>query len=443
MHVLRYISLLCIILSACAFSQSKDSVLIGGNYKVVIDSIRIKGNQKTKDFIILRELTFKEKDTLTTSIAEYNRDRVYSLSLFGTVEIIPYQFNDHITAYIIVEESWYIWPIPFAELKDKDWKKVSYGLDLSVKNIFGYNERFNARVTLGFDPSYYLFYSNPVIDRSNKYIFSSEFSYSTIENKSKLAEKLAGKNFEQKFINVQAGIGKRISLYEWASAYLGFSYVESPFYAKGISASNVKIDRIPFLSVGYVYDTRDLAQFAKKGLLLSGNGIFKGLSIDKVAYEVLNLDFRGYKELFTDIFGKARLATRNTFGNEVPYYDYSFLGYGERVRGYSNDIMEGENYYFFSLEAFTPIIREMRISFEWVPLLPKSLLIYKFALYAQAFADAGLAYNYGSKINANRTQKGYGAGLTFLILPYDMARIEFAVNEFRNSELRVELGISF
>lgn len=443
MLIFRYIILLSITLCFYAFAQTKDSVLIGGNYKIKIDSIKIKGNNKTKDFIILRELTFKEGDTLTTAKAEYNRDRVYSIALFGNVEIIPFQYSDHVTAYIIVEESWYIWPIPFAELKDKDWKKLSYGLDLLVKNFFGNNERFRARISLGYDPSYYLSYSNPVIDNSNKYLFNSEFNYSKIQNRSKKAEYLAGKSFDQKFISTQIGLGKRISLYQYANITAGFSYIETPFYLNRISASNDRIDRMFYFGLGYTYDTRDLAQFPKKGLLYSGNLAIKGLAINQINYQILNFDIRAYKELITDIYGKVRLTTRNLIGSNIPYYDYSYLGYGERVRGNSHKIEEGENYYLFSIETFTPIIKEFRVSFDWVPLLPKELLIYKVALYAQAFGDAGLIYNYNEHINFGKTERGYGAGLTLLILPYDMMRVEFAVNEFRNSELLVELGISF
>lgn len=443
MHIFRYIILLSIVLSLSAFPQIKDSVLIAGNYKIKIDSIKVKGNNKTKDFIILRELNFKEGDTLTTSKAEYNRDRVYSLSLFGIVEILPYQFSDHITAYVVVEESWYIWPIPFITIKDKDWKKLSYGMDLEIKNLLGYNERLRANVSLGYDPSYYLSYSNPVIDPSNKLLFTSELSYSKVKNKSKEADSLIHHQFDQKVISGMIGIGNRLSLYQYLNVSMGLTYTETPFYFTRISASGQRIDRTFFVGVGYSYDTRDLVQFPKKGLYFSSALSLKGLGINNINYQVINMDIRGYKELFHDLFGKLRFTTRNTSGSTIPYYDYSYLGYGERVRGNSNNIREGENYFLFSAETYMPIIKDIRISFEWIPIIPKELLIYRVALYVQAFGDAGLVYNYSERVNFNRIQRGYGAGLTLLILPYNLLRIEYAINEFRNSELLVDLGISF
>ena len=79
----------------------------------------IRGNIITDEFILLRELTFAKGDILTPAAASYNRDRIYSLSIFNKVEINPVIYNGKTCAVIYVEESWYIWPIPFAELKDR------------------------------------------------------------------------------------------------------------------------------------------------------------------------------------------------------------------------------------------------------------------------------------------------------------------------------------
>ena len=71
------------------FAQGTDSTVITGTYSVKIDTIIIRGNDITEDFIILRELTFKQGDTLTDKKASYNKDRVYSLDIFNQVKIFP------------------------------------------------------------------------------------------------------------------------------------------------------------------------------------------------------------------------------------------------------------------------------------------------------------------------------------------------------------------
>ena len=53
-----------------------DTLYFKGDYSVVIDSIVIKGNDQTEDYIILRELTVGVGDTLNPKLAEYNRERI-------------------------------------------------------------------------------------------------------------------------------------------------------------------------------------------------------------------------------------------------------------------------------------------------------------------------------------------------------------------------------
>ena len=43
----------------------------------------------------------------------------------------------------------------------------------------------------------------------------------------------------------------------------------------------------------------------------------------------------------------------------------------------------------------------------------------------------------------NKFNSGYGFGITFLILPYQILRVEVAFNEQIKSQLIFELGISF
>jgi len=109
-------------------------------YPVKVDSITIIGNEITEPEIILRELTFKTGDIVTEENLEYNKDRIYSLGIFTRVDLLI-NIEDNLNKLIIyVEESWYIYPIPFAELKDKDWDKISYGINLILFSTLGHPE---------------------------------------------------------------------------------------------------------------------------------------------------------------------------------------------------------------------------------------------------------------------------------------------------------------
>ncbi len=424
-------------------AQDSDSSQMLSPLKVKVDSITIIGNDITEEDIILRELTFETGDEIDHNILAFNKERIYSLGIFNRVELYPLQFESKNVIVILVEESWYIYPIPFIELKDKDWDKVSYGMDFSIRNFRGRNETLRARLALGYDPSLYLAYYVPYLIRSEAISFSIETMYRDIRNKSRIADSLYGKIFDQKFINNYLVLGKRFGVYHRASFNIGFSYVETPFYLKGISASNGRIDRQFSIGAAYMYDTRDLIQYPKEGILAWISYEMKGLGIEDINYQILNVDFREYRKLVGDLTAKWRFTSRMTFGKLIPFYDHSYIGFIERIRGHFTTEQEGNDYYISSLELFHPIFKDVHISFDNIPLLPKELFSYRIGLYAQLFLDTGATRFRGNPLRSRDFLTGYGAGLTLLLLPYNILRIEFALDEYRNHEIIFDLGISF
>lgn len=439
-HLLLFI---IIVFSPKAFSQGSDSTVITGNYSVKIDTIIIKGNNITEDFIIFRELTFKQGDTLTLSQASYNKDRVYSLDIFNQVKIYPVSYKNKIFVIIDVVESWYIWPIPFADLKNGDWNKISYGIDLAVKNFRGMNETVRLKAGLGYDPSLTFNYIIPVLNFKENIYLDTKLSYNFVENKSIIAEQKYGSVFNQKMINAQVTLGKRISLFHNITITAGYNYIETPLYFQGLNASDERIDRLIFVGAGYIFDTRDLAQFPRNGILSSIDVLLKGLGLRNINYQIYTFDFREYRPLFWDIFGKWRFTTRLTTGKSIPYYDYSVLGYDERIRGYVHEVKEGNDFYLTSLEFYHAIIKDKYISFEFIPVVPKQFLTYRIALYTQIFGDAGAVRQRGRSLSIRDFNSGFGFGFTFLVLPYNILRTELAFNDKLNSELLINLGISF
>ncbi|MEJ2507732.1 MAG: BamA/TamA family outer membrane protein, partial [Ignavibacteriaceae bacterium] len=327
----KLIVIMCCV-STIIKGMNTDTLFYKGNYSVVIDSIVIEGNDITENYIILRELTFKRGDTLNPKLASYNRERIYSLDIFNEVKLKPFEYENKNFLLITIEESWYIYPIPFITLKDRDWSKLSYGLRLRLKNFRGRNETLSGIFGLGYDPSFNFFYTNPNLVYSLDLFASLQLGYAEINNESKIAEELADNDFTQKLYYGKFIFGKRFGLYHRLSVSLGLDYIETPFYIKGISASNQRIDRTIILGFTYNYDTRDLAQYATNGIFALVNYEFKGMGINNVDYKISYLDFREYRRLFGDLTGKWRFATRHTNG-KVPFYDNSFIGLRERLRG--------------------------------------------------------------------------------------------------------------
>ncbi len=436
--------LIIILLKTCLiYAQMQDTVKYSDDYSVIVDSIKIIGNETTKEFIILREVTFSVGDTLTPELAKYNRDRIYSLGIFNFVEVFPETVNNKNYAVISVEEGWYIYPVPFLEIRENDWNKLSYGAILVVKNFRGRNETISLSGAFGYNPFLRLMYYNPYLLREEDLFFNVSMTYGTTANKSSTAAALYGKDFDQKNIGGSVQLGKRFGLYQRLALNLGYSYVETPFFIKGISASDSRIDRAPLVSLAYSYDTRDLAQFPRKGLFGSASVEWKGLGISGINYNIVRFDFREYRPLVGDLNAKWRFTTRLTGGKLVPFYDLSYIGFDERIRGHYTEELEGNNYYIGSMELYYPLLKDIHVNLDFIPLLPKSLLSYRIAFYAELFGDAGAAKFKGESLSINDFRSGYGGGITFLILPYNVVRFEIGLDEYRNTEFILNVAVSF
>ena len=425
-----------------SYCQQSDTLFYSGNYSFIIDSIQFRGNDITEEFIIQRELNVRIGDTLTAKLADYNRERVYSLGIFNEVKLIPYSFEGINYLLINLEESWYIYPLPFLTLKDKDWNKLSYGVAVKIANFRGRNETLRGRLALGYDPSLSFSYSNPNLVHRLDLFTTFQIGFTKVNNKSSTAEELAGTDFDHNFYFGKIIFGKRFGLFHRASVSLGFDYIETPFFIKGISASNQRIDRTFILGIGYSYDTRDLRQYSKNGMAFSASYEFKGMGINNINYRVGYLDFREYRPIFGNLISKWKLAARLTNG-DVPFYDYSYLGLGQRVRGHWNTQTEGNDLFFGSLEFDYWILDDYRLNLDWIPLLPKSLLSYRVGLIWQFFADTGTTRLNGEALALKKFDTGYGTGISILLLPYFTMRIEYAVNEQFIGQWIFDVGAAF
>lgn len=439
----KYLVFTFLILTGILSAQIPDSISVSKLYPFRVDSISIKGNEQTEEFIITRELTFNVGDTISAEVVQFNRERIYSLGLFAHVYVYPVVRNSVNILEIVVEEGWYIYPVPFVTVKEKDFKKLSFGIYLKINNFRGRNEEINAVTAFGYDPAYSLNYYNPNLIGKEDFFLRTGIIYSDVNNKSPSAEILYGEKFSQKFFRLNFLIGKRLSLFHKLYVSAAYNYYETPKYISGINVSGEKIDRFPELQLGYEFDSRDLIQFPRNGIFASATYAFKGLGLNSINFNVARIDFREYRKIFGSLFSKWRFAARFTQGNEIPFYDYSILGIDEKVRGYFTRKTEGNHFYFTSVELFYPIIEELNLNFDFIPIIPEQLLKFRIALYSQLFGDAGTTQYKNQPLSINRFISGYGAGLTLLVLPYNILRIEYALDNFGNPEWIFDLGVSF
>jgi outer membrane protein assembly factor BamA len=422
-------------------SDSTSVLSIFPDSTLVVDSIIIVGNKTTKPFVILREMLLHSGDLISKEAVEYDKDRIYSLQLFNSVEIRLETIQPPKTNLIVeVNERWYIYPFPVWGIKDRDWKKFYYGLGIINTNFRGRNEKISATGTFGYEPSFNIYYRNPQINYSRDVFLETSLSYSRAENKSRTAKYLSG-DYHQHFISMFTTLGKRVGNFNSFSASAGYQIVILSENRYGRLLNPWGKDAYPVFSLGYRYDTRDLNDYSFSGTLINFQVSKYGLFQPNINYWRYSLDYRRFIPMLPRLVLAARTFTSVSGGGRIPNYNHLYLGYSERIRGHYSELYEGEKIIGASAELRYIILRPRYFSLDGV-FMPE-FSVWKFGVVAALFGDAGTTWYKQNHLALNNFVKGYGAGLHF-ILPYGFVlRTEYAFNEYRDGEFIFDLSATF
>ncbi|MBS4028552.1 MAG: hypothetical protein KGZ58_07935 [Ignavibacteriales bacterium] len=434
-------------ISFFAVARSQTKLLVSGSTirPTFIRNITISGNEKTEEYVIRRELTFTNGDTLKAGLLAYNKNRIYSLGLFNKVELLPQPIeNDSVDLEISVVERWYIFPFPLFGIYEGDWDKIFYGGGIIHSNFRGRNEKLVGSFTLGYNPSFNLYYFNPLLKEQPDIFWESQIFIKRVHSKNILSLS-RGNEYDEKHYTLSSNIGRRFDLFRRVSIGGEYNSVTVTPYKPGRTYSTNGKDNYFTVKANYSYDTRDLANYTLYGVWFRSSIAKVGLTATGVNFTRGAMDYRRFIPMKLDSNYSVTLAMRlfSTFsdGNNLPQYEHVFFGYSERLRGYFNTIFEGDNLAGASMEFRFPLLQPKIYHLSFVPVTQFSLA--RFGLYFALFGNIGAVQYQPLKLNEFVFAKGYGAGLHF-ILPYDFVlRTEFALNELRKSELIVDLGTSF
>lgn len=394
----------------------------------VIDTIIVTGNEHTKEYVILNEMTLKPGSKATPEAIEFDRNRIYSLGLFTSVDIF-YDTREGVRFLNVnVGERWYLIPVPVIGFRDGELKKLFFGGGLLHNNVSGRNQRLFALIVFGYNPSLSLSFSNPLIDRDNRLFFSGGLSYSRIRNQSKIASEVTG-DFDERHYDINITLGKRFNLYALAGVTLGSQIVDIDNYQPGRTVSPTGRDWFLYGTMSFAYDSRDLREYASRGQYLSLYITKYGFGESDVNHTRIGADLREYVPLPLDLVFASRVYGTIVSGGLVPTYSRAYFGYGERIRGYFNTVFEGENLLGTTVELRYPLLKARTINVTALP-LPAEFSVWRFGISLSLFGDAGLTWFRGDTIRLGSFASGYGAGVIFL-LPYSyVVRTEYAFNEY-------------
>ncbi len=409
----------------------------------VVDKIEIIGNERTEEFVILRELSFTIGDTVNSEILFFSRERVFSLGIFTKVTIKLDEKDNANVVVIYIEESWYIFPVPFFVIREKTFDRTSYGISLKYKNFRGRNETIRATISLGYDPFYSMQYENPLLIPSADISFYFSGAIGTFVNKSVFLDAVNGSSFNFESFLCSTTFGKRVNKQNNFFVSLAYSRIKAPFkILSGYMASGTLIDEIFSAGISYIFDSRDLRQFATSGSYFQLSYMLNGIGNNTISYNNMGIDVKSYREIYNSLMIKGRMSGRHIFGENIPFYSYSRLGYTYYTRGNRYLVREGNTMLLSSVELSYPILPEWNFAMD-LPVLPNSLTRTRIAIHLGAFVDVATVFSVGDKVYLNDFNSGYGFGITVLFLPYNIFRFEYAFNEMGKGEFLLETGISF
>ncbi len=407
----------------------------------IVDTVIVIGNEKTKESVILREMTLKQGAEATPEALEWDRGRIYSIGLFTRVDVNVVPFEGKNMLIVDVNERWYIIPLPLFGFRDGDPKKPYFGAGLLHNNFRGLNQKLFGSVVFGYNPSLALSFSDPWIDREHDLFFSAGLSHSRIKNRSTLPSGVVP-DFEELHYDVNSTLGKRFTLYQTLAINLGYRILKVTQQAPGRTVSPDGVDNFLYGSVIFTYDSRNLRDYTTSGTYASAYITKYGFGESELSFTRFGLDLRRFSPLPLDLTLATRFHGSVVSGSVVPTHVRAYFGYGERIRGYFRNVFEGENMAGASVELRIPILQPQTVMFTAIP-MPREFSVWRLGLSAELFGDAGTTWFRGQNVSMNAIRSGYGGGLIFL-LPYDVVvRTEYAWNDRRRGQFILGIRSAF
>ncbi len=454
----------------CCFSiLFKISFGNNANGHVIIDRITIEGNFKTKERLILRELSIRPNDTISFksifSVLEKNEQQLFNTGLFLEVEILLKDWNNnHVTAYITVVERWYVFPAPILELADRnfnvwweemgrDLSRLDYGIRFRHNNLSGRGDRLKLVTQFGFTQKFELYYKSPYFNKQQTlavqpfihFSRTKQIPYATIDNKQPFYEHpdfvrdrfYSGVDF---FYRRSINYKHTLSL-EFDQNKIGdtVATMNKDFFLEGRV-----FQRFFELNYSFEEDHRDVRYYPLSGrhfeleLNQKGLGIFNDLSMTSITAS-LGL----YKPLGQKVYAASQLKSKISFPRKQPYYNQLAFGYRQDfVRGYELYVIDGQHYSLFKstvkyqlFNGFQSKLKSNAFSkFSTIPL----------GTYIKAYLDIGYVhdeYYFAQNPLNNELLIGGGIGVDFVTY-YDMVlRVEFSINKLNEKGLFLHFKI--
>ncbi|MBP6686303.1 MAG: hypothetical protein KA160_00490 [Lacibacter sp.] len=449
--------------------------------EMIIRSVAVHGNKKTKEYIILREVPFRQGSKMLSNqmeeLIEQARVNVFNTQLF--LEVIP-----SITAWdeknvdisFEVKERWYLFPFPYFKLVDRNvnqWlveqnrslERVNYGLKLNWDNVSGRRDKLNFNFINGYTREYSIFYEQPFADKKLEkgflggvyYKQSRQMSYATDSNKQVFfpVNNSQINEFVRTTFKMEAGFTIRKGVNHRHAFRLSYFNESIPDTISRLIAQNSLKGFLPYFNNNktrqqfgefiytYQYYNANNIVYPWKGFIFNGSFTQRGLGV-----KGMNLwQFSGKAGRFFQLTKKTSAAAVGYYLVKVPFkqpmYNIGALGYGDWfLRGLEYYVIDGVQAGILKTTVRQEIMNLNVPTFFFKNEKYKKI---PFKIIAKVYGDIGASHlpAYTNSILNNRFLYTYGAGIDVLSYYDFVARFEYSFNQLGEKGLFLHVRRDF
>lgn len=438
--------------------------------RLPIHSITIKGNRRTKMYIIQRELHFKTGDSLTAGTLEkeleQGRRQVYNTTLFDLVKIDAVVLdNNELDIAVQLREKWYLYPTPQIQMADRNFNewwdtykrsfdRINYGIKFTQENLSGRRDKLRIILINGYSRNISFMYSNPYSNKKltdgfaigGGYSQNREVAYKVSSSDSlkylnrlifyptkPVGQKWQPGVFVRNSWYLSAGYSIRRGLFRRHLISAGYSFikVDDSVIIKNPHYFNLSGNSANLFDIGYTYQYTDLDNVTNplKGLAGYVNITKRGFNW-KGGVNMLTLEgaISPYWNLGKNWYLNSQLWGRLRLPFDQPYLNQRGLGYGENyLRGTEAYVIDGVATALFKTTLRKKLVA-FNVPFKYFPRLTNRI---PFIIYGKTYFDMGYAYNkkqYYSYLN-NRFLYSGGVGIDIVSIYDFTAKFELSFNQ--------------
>ena len=390
-----------------------------------LEEIKIIGNEHTQNDIILREIQHPIPGEYDSTLVREDRNRIYNLGLFSTVEIE--QVDSTYTIFLV--ETFRYFPIPIVDFNEaKGW---SYGGGIVFLNFRGMNEKLTIGGIIGEETTYFLDFRDPWIAGDHVSLSGSVYQFHT-------KNPVYSYYYNERGFNIGTGFYK--NEFHKIKIQTGFEYAAiDTSEVNEKSNENQKVIPLKYKYIKgeftYRYDTRDIYLDPTAGVLITLNLNPKFSIGETENYHLFQIKYLKYFQLSRGFFNPVlSLETRLLLqqSESFPIFAHQYLGGEDFVRGYSPlpdknaeeiaHLIEGYNIFYHTVQLQHTLIKKNDYN--------RFNIGIEFGIDMVYFADIGIISDEFSSFKLKNTILGYGFGFRIFASGAGVIGVDFGFNPY-------------